>query len=207
MHRVTGERRRGLTVAILCGGQSRRMGQDKGLMPFLGRPLVQRVVERVQPLSGEIVLITNRPEAYRFLGLPMLQDALPGCGPLGGAFTAAAACRSAALALVACDMPFVNAALLAYAREVMEADACDAVVPMAAAGPEALHAVYRAETCAPAMKAALDAGELAMAGWLRRVRARFIAPDEIARFDPEGLAFVNVNTPEDFRAAERRARG
>lgn len=182
------------------------MGQDKGLMPFLGRPLVQRVVERVRPLSGEIVLVTNRPDDYRFLGLSMLPDALPGRGPLGGAFTAVMACRSTALALVACDMPFVNAALLAHAYAALEADACDAVVPMTAAGTEALHAVYRAATCAPVMKAALDAGALKMADWLRRVRTRFITPDEIARFDPEGLAFVNVNTPEDFRAAEQRAR-
>ncbi|BCX04650.1 MAG: putative molybdenum cofactor guanylyltransferase [Candidatus Roseilinea sp.] len=203
---MTDERQPSLTVAILCGGQSRRMGQDKGLMPFLGRPLVQRVVERVQPLSGEIVLVTNRPDDYRFLGLSMLPDALPGRGPLGGAFTAVMACRSTALALVACDMPFVNAAVLARAYQVLAAEGCDAVVPLTANGPEALHAVYRAATCAPVMKAALDAGELKMADWLPRVRARFITQEEIIRLDPEGLAFVNVNTLEAFRAAEQRAR-
>ncbi len=204
---MTDELRRNLTVAVLCGGRSRRMGQDKGLMPFLGQPLVQRVVERVRPISDEIILITNRPGAYRFLDLPMLRDILPDHGPLGGAFTAATACRSVALALVACDMPFVNAAVLAHACQVLAAEGCDAVVPLTANGPEALHAVYRTATCAPAMKAALDAGELKMADWLRRVRTRFITQEEITRFDPEGLAFVNVNTPEAFRAAEQRASG
>ncbi len=181
------------------------MGRDKGLMPFLGRPLIQRVIERVRELSSNIVLITNRPDDYRFIGLPTMQDASPGLGPLGGAFTAASSCRSTLLALVACDMPFVNAGLLAYACAVLEADRYDAAVPITADGPEPLHAVYRAATCAPAMQAALDAGELAMAAWLRRIRTRFIGTDEAAHFDPEALAFINVNTPEAFHAAERRA--
>jgi len=78
-------------------------------------------------------------------------------------------------------------------------------VPMTTRGPEALHAVYRPASCAPAMSAALAGGALAMAAWLGRVRTHFIPVEEVARFDPEGMAFVNVNTPEAFRAAEQRA--
>lgn len=196
---------RDVSIAILCGGRSRRMGRDKGLMPFLGRPLIQRVIARVRPLSDDIVLITNRPDDYRFLGLPMLPDVVPDRGPLGGAFTAASRARAAVLVLVACDMPFVNADLLAYACEELLARACDAVVPMTAQGPEALHAAYRPASCAPAMSAALAEGALQMTAWLGRVRTYFIPAEEVARFDPEGMAFVNVNTPEAFRAAEQRA--
>ena len=181
------------------------MGCDKGLMPFLGQPLIQRVIARVRALSDDIVLITNRPDDYRFLGLPMLADVVPDRGPLGGAFTAASRARATVLGLVACDMPFVNADLLAYACEELLARACDAVVPMTARGPEALHAAYRPVACVPAMRAALAGDALAMTAWLGQVRTHFVPAEEVARFDPEGMAFVNVNTPEAFRAAEQRA--
>lgn len=196
---------RDIAVAILCGGRSSRMGRDKGLMAFLGRPLIQRVVERIRPLSDDILLVTRRCDDYRFLGLPMLSDLVPDRGPLGGVFTAMARHPATVMAVVACDMPFVNAALLEHARSQLEARGCDAVVPLVEDRPEALHAVYRVAPCLQAARAALAAGELKMMAWLDRVHAHFLSADEVAGLDPDGLAFMNVNTVEEFRAAEALA--
>ena len=77
-----------LSVVVQSGGQSTRMGENKALRIFLGRPLIQRVVERLAPIADELLVTTNQPEAYAFLKLPLLPDLQPGRGPLGGLHTA-----------------------------------------------------------------------------------------------------------------------
>jgi molybdopterin-guanine dinucleotide biosynthesis protein A len=79
-----------LTVVIQAGGQSSRMGEDKALKPFLGRPLIQRVIERLAPIADEIIVTTNRPAEYGFLNQRLVADLKPGRGALGGLYTAIA---------------------------------------------------------------------------------------------------------------------
>jgi len=72
-----------LTICVQAGGESRRMGQDKALMPFLGRPLIKRVIDRLSPIADEVIVTTNIPDDYRFLNLPLFPDLKPGRGSLG----------------------------------------------------------------------------------------------------------------------------
>ena len=65
------------TIVIQSGGKSRRMGRDKGLVMFLGKPLIQRVIDRVQHTADEVLVTTNNPEGYSFLGLPLYADLIP----------------------------------------------------------------------------------------------------------------------------------
>ena len=88
------------------------MGEDKALKTFLGRPLIQRVVERLAPIADEVIVTTNRPDVYRFLDLRLVSDFKPGRGALGGLYTAIAASSRPMVAVAACDMPFASAALL-----------------------------------------------------------------------------------------------
>ena len=90
------------SIAIQAGGESRRMGRDKGLMPFLGRPLIQRVLERLTPIADEVLVTTNSPDEYRFLNLPLFPDLKPGRGALGGLYTALSSAACEAVAVVAC---------------------------------------------------------------------------------------------------------
>lgn len=196
-----------LTVCIQAGGESRRMGRDKALLPFLGRPLISRVIARLAPLADEVIVTTNRPADYAFLGLPLFPDLLPNRGALGGLYTALASASQPLVAVVACDMPFASADLLAYARDVMLRDAADVVIPQPGEGLfEPLHAVYRRETCLGPIRAALEAGQWKVISWFSQVRVRGLSPDEIAACDPTGLAFSNVNTPEELAHAEQTAR-
>ena len=94
-----------LTICVQAGGESSRMGQDKALMPFLGRPLIQRVTDRLAPIADEVIVTTNHPEDYRFLGLPLFPDLKPGRGALGGLYTALSSATCESVAVVACDMP------------------------------------------------------------------------------------------------------
>jgi molybdopterin-guanine dinucleotide biosynthesis protein A len=82
----------------------------------------------------------------------------------------------------------------------------DAVVPRSAAGIEPFHAVYRRETCLPYIRAALEDGKRRVDAWLSEVNIRYLEPAEFLPYDPEQLAFLNINTPEEMHEAERIAR-
>ncbi len=191
-----------LSIVIQAGGQSRRMGQDKALMPFLGRPLIQRVADRLRPIADEVIVTTNRPEDYRFLGLPLFRDLRPGRGALGGLYTALSSATCDVVGVVACDMPFASAKLIETAgRLLVEAEA-DVVIPESGEGLEPLHAVYRRATCLPAIEAAIAADQWKLIAWFPQVRVRVLQPTEVRLLNPSGLAFWNLNTPEEFSRAE-----
>ena len=191
-----------LTLAIQAGGKSSRMGQDKALMPFRGVPLVQYVMERLAPLADEIIVTTNNPEAYRFLGVPFYPDIRPERGALGGLYTALASAKGDFVAVVACDMPFASIQLFDAASKLMVASEADVVIPQTEHGYEPLHALYRRETCLPAIEAALDADQWKVIDWFDKIRLCAFTLEETAAFNPDGLTFWNLNTPEDFSKAE-----
>jgi molybdopterin-guanine dinucleotide biosynthesis protein A len=191
-----------LTVCIQAGGASSRMGEDKALKTFLGRPLIQRVAEQLSPIADELIVTTNRPEEYAFLNLPLFPDLKPGRGALGGLYTAIASAKHPLVAVVACDMPFASASLLEAAGRLLLGEGMDVVIPKSDEGYEPLHALYRRETCLPAIEAAIDADQWKVIAWFPHVKVRVLTPDEIRQYDPSGLAFWNVNTPEEFSKAE-----
>jgi molybdopterin-guanine dinucleotide biosynthesis protein A len=191
-----------LTLAILCGGQSSRMGQDKALMPFLDRPLIQRVVDRLSPLASEVIISASDPAKYSYLGFPIHQDIYPDCGSLGGLYTSLVFAGNPLVAAVACDLPFANRNLFAHEVELISDSYSDVVIPLTLNGLEPLHAVYRREACLPVIKKALDAGNLKMIDWFVGMKVIEIPPSDILKFDPKGLAFWNLNTPEEFASAE-----
>jgi len=194
-----------LSIVIQAGGESRRMGQDKALMPFLGRPLIQRVVDRLAPIADEILVTTNSPDKYRFLDLPLFQDLKPGRGALGGLYTALSSATGEAVAVVACDMPFASATLIEAAHRLLVEEDADVVIPDSG-GLEPMHAVYRCETCLPAIESAIEADKWRLISWFPQVKVRVLPPSEIKAFDPSSLIFWNLNTPEEFAEAEKKAR-
>lgn len=195
-----------ISLVIQAGGQSQRMGEDKALKLFLGRPLVQRVVERLIPIADEVLLTTNRPERYGFLGIRLVPDLIPGLGPLGGLYTALASASYPTVAVVACDLPFASAALLEQAAKSLVEQDADIVIPRTIKGLEPLHAVYRRSTCLPVVRSAIKKGQLKVIDWFPLVRVREQPPQEVNQLDPSGLTFWNINTPEDFNEAENLCR-
>lgn len=200
-----------LTVLILAGGQSTRMGQDKMWLVLAGEPLVERIARRMLPLAGEIVISTNRPEAFagRLTGLPIavrtVADRYPGTGPLAGLHAGLAVAHHELVLALATDMPFVDPALVAFlAGLAADHEAVVPLVPSPDAStpqPEPLHALYR-RSCLPAIEAALAAGRRRAVSFLPQVRVRYVSPDEIRPHDPAFRSFANVNTPEEWTAAQ-----
>jgi molybdopterin-guanine dinucleotide biosynthesis protein A len=191
------------------------MGEDKALKTFLGRPLIERVVERLSPIADELIVTTNRPDDYRFLDVRLVPDLKPGRGALGGLYTAIASASHPTVAVVACDMPFASPVLLEVASMLLTEEEADVVIPSAAPrakragksteGYEPLHAIYRRETCLPAIESAISADQWKVIAWFPLVKVSVLPPEVIKHYDPSGLAFWNVNTPEEFVEAERIA--
>ena len=191
-----------LTIVINAGGESRRMGENKALKLFAGQPLIARMVARLRPLAQELLVTTNQPETFVFLGLPLLADLKPGYGALSGLYTAVASAHQPLVAVLACDMPYVDPDLLAVQRDLLVAGGADVIIPNSPEGIEPLHAIYRRATCLPAIEAAIQADQRRLNSWFAQVKVREMQVDEVARYDPQFRSFINVNTPEEFRQAE-----
>jgi molybdopterin-guanine dinucleotide biosynthesis protein A len=194
-----------ITVVIQAGGASSRMGEDKALKLFLGHPLIERVIDRLAPIADEIILTTNRPAEYEFLGLRLIPDLKPGRGALGGLYTAITSATHPLAAVVACDMPFASSTFFEGARSLMVSDEADVVIAKTDEGYEPFHALYRRETCLPAIESAIDADQWKVISWFPQIKVRTLTSDEVNVFDPSGLCFWNLNTPQEFLEAEKRA--
>jgi len=189
------------------------MGEDKALKPFLGRPLIERVMDRLKPIADEMIVTTNQPADYEFLGTRLVSDLKPDRGALGGLYTAVASARHPYVAVVACDMPFASKSFFENGIKFMEDEEPDVVIArlneeggMKSGGYEPLHALYRKETCLPAIEDAINKDLWKVIVWFPKVKVRALTPDEVNTLDPSGLCFWNLNTPEEFAEAEQRAR-
>ena len=191
-----------LSIAILAGGRSSRMGTDKAFVRVLGRPLIEEILGQTAGLGMESLIITNRPTEYAYLGVPLFGDVLPDKGPLGGLYSALHSATRPHVLCIACDMPFVVRPLLDYLISLIPEG--EAIVPRLDGEAEPFRAIYSRACLAP-IRAALDAGRMRMISFFPDVRMRFVEAAEIDRFDPQHLSFFNVNTPEDLEQARRLA--
>jgi molybdopterin-guanine dinucleotide biosynthesis protein A len=190
-----------ITGVIQAGGRSVRMGgQPKALMELGGRRIIDRVADVVRAVADDVLIVTNTPELYASLDLPMVPDAFPEHGSLGGIYSGLRAAPGDAAFTVACDMPFL---MVEVARLVTErAGEADVVVPRVGRQWETLHACY-AKACLGPIEARLRAGQLRIVGFYDEVRVLAITEDEVAQFRAPEVVFMNVNTPEDLEAARR----
>lgn len=182
------------------------MGEDKALKLFLGRPLIERVIERLALIADEMIVTTNRPAEYGFLkDIRLVTDLKPGRGALGGLYTAIASATHPFVAIVACDMPFASQEFFESACRLMVEREVDVLIHKNVEGYEPLHALYRRGTCLPAIESAIAADQWKVTSWFQHVKVHEITVDEIKSLDPSGLCFWNLNTPEEFLRAEEKA--
>jgi molybdopterin-guanine dinucleotide biosynthesis protein A len=188
-----------ITGVVQAGGQSTRMGgEPKALLEVGGRRIVERVVAAVARVVDDVLVVTNTPERYAFLGLPMVGDVFPDHGSLGGIYSGLQAAPGDVAFTVACDMPFLRADVIRLVLDrVGEADV---VIPRVGEQLETMHAAY-AKACLAPMEERLRAGRLKIVGFFDRVRVREIAEADVrALADPE-IVFMNVNTPDELARA------
>ena len=195
-----------VTGIILAGGQSRRMGENKALMQLGDDSLIGHVIHRMRPITDELLLITNSPTEYGHLGVSMHGDIFPDTGALGGIYTGLTHASQDAVLCVACDSPFLNPKLLTYLVSVL--GEYDAVMPETFVHHDntqitlqTLCAAY-SQRCLPIIELMLRESELRVHALAERARIKCISPEIWQAFDPDGMSFFNINTPEDFESAD-----
>ena len=192
-----------VTGVIQAGGQSRRMGgRPKALIELGGRPIIERVLSALAPAVDDVLVVTNTPELYAFLKLPMVADVYPGHGSLGGIYSGLKAASGQAAFTVACDMPFLHPEIVKLVVE--RAGAADVVIPRVETQLETLHAAY-GKACLPHIAERLVVGQLRIVDFFARVRVVEIAEADVARFRDPKVAFMNVNTPDELERARALA--
>jgi molybdopterin-guanine dinucleotide biosynthesis protein A len=191
-----------VSAAILAGGRARRFGgADKAQLAVGRARIIDRQLAALSAVADDIRIVCNDPDRYAALGVRVIPDAIRDAGPLGGIYSALLDARHDRVLVLACDLPFVTAALLGRLIEESTHGDVDAIVPRSARGLEPLCALYAAR-CAAAARDRIQQGTLQAAGLLDVVRTRILEPEVLAPYD-EGALFENVNTPHDHE----RARG
>jgi molybdopterin-guanine dinucleotide biosynthesis protein A len=184
------------TGVLLAGGQSRRFGSNKALSAMGDCRLIEHPARVLAKLFAHLLLVTNSPELYQFLGWPMLPDLAPGGGPLAGIEAALTQAQTPYIFVAACDMPELDGALISHLCRL--APGYDAVIPVSAKGLEPLHGVY-ARSALPTISAALAAGTRKLQIVLADLKIRTVSEAEILAVTPTGLgSFRNINTIADL---------
>ena len=187
-----------LAVIILSGGFSSRMGMDKGLIPFRGRPMIQRILDIASELTGEILIIANK-KGYEQFGHPVHQDILKGKGPLGGIHTGLTHSNANHNLVLACDMPMMTLEFVKYLMdEVSEED--QIVVPRHRGKMEPLCAMY-SKVCLSSIENAAKSSDLSLHNFINTNKVKFI---DLYRNSPyySPYLFSNANTMEELKELE-----
>ncbi len=187
------EKIKDVSGVVLAGGSSNRYGKNKALVKLHGTPLIERVLDVMRPIFRRVIIITNTPDEYSYLQLPMYQDIIKGLGPLGGIITGLRVIPDNAGFFVACDMPFLNQGLIRHIVEI-KAD-FDVVVPRIFGKMEALHALYD-KRCQSKIESLINSRIYQVFRFFNKVSVRYVDKDEVRIFDPDLRSFLNINRPE-----------
>ena len=192
-----------VSAVVLAGGKSQRLGMDKSLLRFEGEWLLQHILSQLATLSNDLLVVASDGEKLASLQVPIVPDARPGTGPLGGIYSGLQSMRCERGLFVACDMPLLNVQLLQYMIQL--SPAFDVVIPRVGDETEPLHAMY-SKACLHPIADLMDGGQRRIIHFFDRVRVRYIEREEIEAFDPDHLSFFNINTPADLQRAQELIR-
>lgn len=204
-----------VTAVILAGGKSKRMGENKAFLQLGGNTIIGQIIECLQPIVDELLIITNNPDEYAHLNIQMYSDIVPNTGAIGGLHTGLTYASHDTVLCVGCDSPFLNSDLLRYLISVL--GEYDAVIPHTTKDPnyekginqkkdagityQTLCAVY-SKRCLPFIDQMISESDYRVHALRERINSLNISPEEWKPYDPEGLSFVNINTPEDYIKAK-----
>ena len=183
-----------ITGLVLAGGQGSRMGGvDKGLQLFRGKPMVEHVIERLEPQVSEILINANRnPADYESFGHRVIADAIEGfAGPLAGFERGLAHASNELVVTVPCDSPFLPADLVARLLTAMRDAGTDIAVARTGTQPHPVFCLMR-RGVHPSLREFLGSGQRKIDRWYAQLRVVEVP------FDDETDAFLNINTREEL---------
>jgi len=193
------------SAVILAGGAGSRLGKEKSLVEFDGRPLIQWSVEKLAPFVEDVVVVARGPEQAKQLedlipNAVIAIDSISGYGPVAGLAAGMGKARNEYVLAIGCDLPFLNADVIDLLFEL--AQGWDAAVPTRENGMmEPLHSVYKRDALLSACQKAMNRGERRIRAPLTILRVKCVAVELLKILDPELLTFFNLNTRKDLDLA------
>jgi len=193
------------SAIILAGGKNTRIGKEKAFIQLpSGETIIGNTLNILRKIFPEIIIVTNRKEVYSKLNVQVVEDLIKESGPLGGIFTGLCYSTSNHNLVVACDMPFIQPALI---RLLLDARGTyDVVIPEIDGEVEPLFALY-SKNCIPVMIEHLQKRNLKIREIINKLHVKKIGTKEVNPVDPRHLSFFNINTEEDLRKAENLKMG
>lgn len=181
---------------ILAGGESRRMGQDKGLITWKGKKIVEHIADAVSPLVDEIFIVSPN-EAYDVLPYDRIEDVYPGRGPLAGIHTAMCHTNHARNFVLSCDAPLLSTSFLNWLLQNATEDA-DVTYPLVDGKDMPLIGIY-ATYCKGVIEAALFENNLRVRDVLDQLLVQTIETPKTYQ-----THLMNMNTPQDVELLENK---
>ena len=208
------------TGVILAGGENKRMPVLKAFIEVEGKKIIERNLKIMRKLFREIFIVTNQPELYSYLGVPMFGDVHNIRGPMTGVLTALMNSSNKWIFVSACDMPFINPGLIRFMADERHNPVClpilnarqkkdftvmprsdiyDVVVPVLHHRAEPLFAFYSIRVL-NSLEQFILSGKKGIKDFLLNhdKRVKYISSEEIKNIDPDLRSFINLNTPEDI---------
>jgi len=191
---------RNMDALVLAGGESRRMGEAKALLPLGQTTLIGAVIGRLRPLFRQVLVVTRSQEGLRHLQVPVLTDDQPERGPLAGLARGMAASGAPWCFVVGCDMPFIRPQVISYMAARL--DGCDILTPLVGGHPQLLHSFF-SQSCLPLARDLLDEGVTSLRALLPLCPVKTIEAIDFLDIDPQPLSFKDLDTMEDYREAQK----
>lgn len=190
--------RQAISVVLLAGGASRRMGSPKAWLEFERRPLLSLLAERMAARFPEVLVVAAPGQPLPPVSARVLHDEEPGMGPVAGMLVGLREASQPLVFVSSCDAPFLDPALPEFlAQELGDADVA---VPEWEGRLHPLQAVYR-RTVSPVLAELFAGGQRRPTALYERVPTRVVPEAALRRVDPAGLSFLNMNTPDDYARA------
>ncbi len=189
-----------VTGVLLAGGKSRRMGEDKRYLVVGEQTLLERGLALLRSIFQEVLVVIAQDSPLLEVDVRVVRDLVPECGSLGGLYTGLVQATTPYIFVVACDMPFLDPAVIA--QFTSRRAAADIVMAKLAARLHPMHALY-GKGCLPVVEQMIRTRQLKIQEIVSQssLLVRYVTEADLVAIDPTGRSFQNVNTPADLEVA------
>jgi len=195
-----------ISGVLLAGGKSRRMGQDKRNLMISGKSLFNHVLHVLESVFSEIIIVVATiSSVVDQMKHRVVTDLIPDKGSAGGLYTGLTFSSNPQVFAVACDMPFLNPAVIQKVCSL--SSSTDVTMVKLSNGLHPMHSVY-SKQCLPVLRRMIKADQLRIQDLLlqKDLKTKILGQEVVQEIDPQFKSFLNVNTPADLEVAERLIR-
>lgn len=184
-----------MDALILAGGENKRLPMVKGFLEIDGKRIIESNIDLLKQIFDRVIISTNKPEQYFYLGLPLVGDTMMERGPMTGILSTLSMPEISEIFVTAYDMPFISGELI---RSIIDQwnKKWDAVIPVFDKRPQPLLGIY-SKTIVQSMENSIKNGTRSLRKFLEGIHVLYINEEDVRKIDREGKSFVNINTPED----------